>query len=168
MDRKRCRLRANQSGSRIANQSELVRAFSCPSNRQSNVAFEHRCLQLRALSALPQCSSVQYPIPDGPPVRTFAARNGARDADKLGAHLIGRQSDLRITVSSEIDELEVRSQIRLDSDRARLRSRLFAYSKHARTPCFSSMLKVQSGFAPASLSARNSGRSGASFGSLCS
>ena len=28
-----------------------------PSNRQSNVAFEHRCLQLRALSALPQCSS---------------------------------------------------------------------------------------------------------------
>ena len=29
-----------------------------PSNRQSNVAFEHRCLQLRALSALPQCSSV--------------------------------------------------------------------------------------------------------------
>jgi hypothetical protein len=61
-----------------------------PSNRQSNVSFEHRCLQLRALSALPQCSSVQYPIPDGPPVRTFAARNGARDADKLGAHLIGR------------------------------------------------------------------------------
>jgi hypothetical protein len=29
-----------------------------PSNRQSNVAFEHRCLQPRALSALPQCSSV--------------------------------------------------------------------------------------------------------------
>jgi len=27
-----------------------------PSHRQSNVAFEHRCLQLRALSALPQCS----------------------------------------------------------------------------------------------------------------
>src|SRR5215213_2770174 len=84
-----------------------------PSNRQSNVAFEHRCLQLRALSALPQCSNVQYPIPDGPPVRSFAARNGAWDTDKLGAHLIGRQLDLRITVSSKIYELEVRSQIRV-------------------------------------------------------
>ena len=84
-----------------------------PSDRQSNIAFEHRCLQLRALSALPQCSSVQCPIPDGPPVRTFAARNGARDADKLGAHLIGRQSDLRMTVSAQIDELEVRSDIRV-------------------------------------------------------
>ena len=27
------------------------------SNRQSSVAFENRCLQLRALFALPQCSS---------------------------------------------------------------------------------------------------------------
>src|SRR6185503_5456625 len=83
------------------------------SNRQSNVAFKHRCLHLRALSALPQCRGVQYPIPDGPPVRTFAARNGARDADKLGAHLIGRQLNLRITVSSKIDELEVQSQVRV-------------------------------------------------------
>ena len=45
----------------------------------------------------------------GPPVRFFAARNRARDADKLGAHLIGRQADLRVAVSSQIDELEVRS-----------------------------------------------------------
>src|ERR1044072_7771881 len=52
-------------------------------------------------------------MPDGPPVRSFAARNGARDADKLGAHLIGRQLHLRITVSSKIYELEVRSQIRI-------------------------------------------------------
>ena len=36
----------------------------------------------------------------------------------------------------------------LDSDRARFRSKLFAYSRHERTPCLSSMLKVQSGFAP--------------------
>src|SRR6185436_15902453 len=36
----------------------------------------------------------------------------------------------------------------LDSDRARLRSKLFAYSRHERTPCFASMLYVQSGFAP--------------------
>ena len=56
----------------------------------------------------------------------------------------------------------------LDSDRARLRSKLFAYSRHERTPCLSSMLKVQSGFAPSPLSARNSGRSGVSFGRLCS
>src|SRR5580765_3097159 len=75
-----------------------------PSNRQSNVAFEHRCLQLRALSALPQCSSVQYPIPDGAAVRSVAARNGTRDADELGAHLLGRQLDLRVAVSSKIDE----------------------------------------------------------------
>src|SRR4051794_25603705 len=84
-----------------------------PSNRQSNVAFEHGCLQLRALAALPQCSSVQYPIPDGPPVCSFAARDWARDADKLGAHLSGRQLDPRITVSTKIDELEVRSQLRI-------------------------------------------------------
>src|SRR6185503_10179452 len=83
------------------------------SNRQSNVAFEHRCLQLRTLSTLPQCSGVQYPIPDWPTVRSLAARNGARNANELGAHLIGRQSDLRITMSSKIYELEVRSQIRV-------------------------------------------------------
>src|SRR5262249_29159190 len=67
----------------------------------------------RAIPAFPQCSRVKYPIPDGPAVRSFAARNGARDADKLRAHLLGRQLDLRITVSSEIDELEVRSEIRV-------------------------------------------------------
>ena len=53
------------------------------------------------------------PVPDGPAVRFFAPRNGARDTDKLGPHRIGRQSDLRITMSSKIDELEVRSQIRV-------------------------------------------------------
>src|SRR5678816_1904225 len=81
------------------------------SNRQSNVAFEHRRLQLRALSALPQCGSVRYPIPHGPSVRSFAARNRAWDADKLGAHLSGRQLDLRITMPSKVHELEVRSEI---------------------------------------------------------
>src|SRR6185503_20531131 len=83
------------------------------SNRQSNVAFEHRCLQLRALSALPQCRGVQYPIPDRPAVRSVAASNGAWDADELGAHLIGRQPDLRIAVSSQIEEREVRRDIRV-------------------------------------------------------
>jgi hypothetical protein len=38
---------------------EGLMAFTVsPSNRQSNVPLEHRGLQLRALSALPQCSSV--------------------------------------------------------------------------------------------------------------
>src|SRR6185436_12916599 len=82
-----------------------------PSNRQSDVAFEHRRLQLRALSALPQCGRVQDSIPDRPAVRSVAARNGARDADELGAHLLGRQSDLRIAVSSQIEEREVRGEI---------------------------------------------------------
>src|SRR5204862_413703 len=81
------------------------------SNRQPDVPFENRCLQLRALSALPQCSGEDDAIPDWSAVGSFAARNGARDADELGAHLFGRQSDLRITVSSEIEKLEVRSQI---------------------------------------------------------
>src|SRR6185436_14784892 len=44
---------------------------------------------------------------------SLTTRNRARYADKLGAHLISRQSDLRITVSSKIDELEVRRQIRV-------------------------------------------------------
>jgi hypothetical protein len=52
---------------------------------------------------------VQGPVPEWPAVRFFVPRNRAGDADKLGAHLIGRQSDLRITVSPQIDELEVRS-----------------------------------------------------------
>src|SRR4051812_18529101 len=52
-------------------------------------------------------------LPEWAAVRFFAPRNGARDADKLGAHRIGGQSDLRIAVSSKIDELEVRSQIRV-------------------------------------------------------
>jgi hypothetical protein len=54
-------------------------------------------------------SRVHGPIPEWPAVRFFAPRNGARDADKLGAHLIGRQADLRVAVSCQIDELEVRS-----------------------------------------------------------
>ncbi len=53
------------------------------------------------------------PIPEWPAVRFFAPRNGARDADELGAHLGGGQADLCIAVSSQIDELEVRSQIRV-------------------------------------------------------
>jgi hypothetical protein len=45
---------------RIPKESQIARLTRSldASNRQSNVAFEHRCLQLRALSALPQCSSV--------------------------------------------------------------------------------------------------------------
>ena len=88
-------------------------------DRQSNVAFEHRCLQLRRLSLLPQLGGVGDPIAEGPAVRAFAARNRARDADELGAHLIGRQSDLRIAVSSQIDELEVRREIRVGQRPAR-------------------------------------------------
>src|SRR5262245_7479277 len=87
--------------------------FECRSNRQSSVAFENRGPELRALAALPERGRVQDAIADWPAVRSFATRNGTRDADKLGAHLIGRQSDLRITVSAQIDELEVRSHIRV-------------------------------------------------------
>ena len=44
-----------------------------------------------------------------PAVRFFAPRYRAGNADKLGGYLIGRRSDLRISVSSQIGELEVRS-----------------------------------------------------------
>src|SRR6185436_11780450 len=83
------------------------------SDRQSDVALEHRCLELRALSALPQPGGVHDSIAEGSSVGRFAARDGARDADELGAHLIGRQSDLGIAVSSQIKERKVRSQIRI-------------------------------------------------------
>ncbi len=83
------------------------------SNAQAGISFQDLLNEDGLLSALPQGGGVQDAIPDWPAVRFFAPRNGARDADELGAHLIGRQSDLRITVSAEIDELEVRSQIRV-------------------------------------------------------
>src|SRR4051794_30979739 len=56
---------------------------------------------------------MHYPIPERPTVRSLAAHNGTRDAHELGAYLIGRQSHLRVTVPSKIDELEVRSVIRI-------------------------------------------------------
>jgi hypothetical protein len=40
----------------------------------------------------PQRNPVQGPIPEWIAVRFFAPRNRARDADKLGPHLIGRQA----------------------------------------------------------------------------
>ena len=56
---------------------------------------------------------VHGPIPEWPAVGFFATSNRARDADELGAHFVDRQSDLCITVAAEIDELEVRSEIRV-------------------------------------------------------
>ena len=82
-----------------------------PSHRQANVPFEHRCLQLWALSALPQCGSVQYPIPDWPAVRPFAPYNGPRNEHELGPHFIAREPNLRIAMAAKIDELEVRGKV---------------------------------------------------------
>src|SRR6185369_8027707 len=53
------------------------------------------------------------PIPEGPAVRFFAPYNGARNADKLGAHLIGRQLDLRVSVTARVNELEMRRKLRV-------------------------------------------------------
>src|SRR5262249_24779479 len=52
-------------------------------------------------------------IPDGSAVRSLAARDGAWDAHKLGAHLSGRHLHLRVAVTSKIYEFEVRSEIRV-------------------------------------------------------
>src|SRR5262245_42506055 len=68
------------------------------SNCQSNVAFEHRYPQPWALSAFPECGSVQYPIPDRSAVWSFAPYNGPRNAHELGPHLIAREPDLRIAM----------------------------------------------------------------------
>ena len=59
---------------------------------------------------------MQDPIPDWPAVRFFTPRNRARDADELGAHRIGRQADLGVAVSAEIDELDILKAVTTKKD----------------------------------------------------
>src|SRR5437868_14320182 len=61
----------------------------------------------RRSSTMQQCARFDTGAARRP---VFAPCNGAQDANKLGPHLIGPQSDLRISVSSRIHEFEVRSE----------------------------------------------------------
>src|SRR3954471_15041520 len=56
----------------------------------------------------------------------------------------------------------------LETACARFRSKLLAYSRHERTPCFTSILLVQSGFGEPGRSTRYNCRKGNLLGGRCS
>src|SRR3954463_12400104 len=56
----------------------------------------------------------------------------------------------------------------LETARARFKSKLFAYSRHERTPCFTHILYVQSGFVEPGRSTRYNCRKGNLLGGRCS
>ncbi|MGZ3183509.1 MAG: cytochrome b/b6 domain-containing protein [Telluria sp.] len=83
------------------------------SERESHVAFQHLGLQPRPRPALPQGGGVPHAVPERAAVRPLAARDRTGNAHELGAHLLGRQADLRVTVPAHVDEFQVRRQLRI-------------------------------------------------------
>src|SRR5438477_3843091 len=101
------------SGARNGVKSKYLTFAGSRLDAEVSVSFQDALSQHRLLAFTPQLRVMRDAVVDRAAVWFFATRNGARDADELSAHLIGRQSDLCVAVSAQIDELEVRSQIRV-------------------------------------------------------
>src|SRR6478735_2017118 len=83
------------------------------SDRKADVAFDHLLLQTWTFASFPQLRTVQDPISQRPAIRSFAARDGTRDTDELGAHFGARQAYRRIAVPARVEEFEVGREVRI-------------------------------------------------------
>src|SRR3954453_8473785 len=77
-------------------------------DRKAGLAFDDLLNQLWPLARLPQLRRVCDTVTERAAIGLSAARNRAGDADELGSHLIAAEPNLRVAVTTEIDELEVR------------------------------------------------------------
>src|SRR6185436_1392496 len=70
-------------------------------------------LEMRPLARSPQLGDMRDAVAYRPAVRARAAADRPRDAHELRPHFIAREPNLRVAVAAEIDELEVRRELRV-------------------------------------------------------
>src|ERR1044072_5293943 len=92
--------------------SAYPQAFSM-SDRQSDVAFQNLLLEARPLGRSPQLGDMRDAVAYRPAIRARAAADRPRDAHELGSHLFAGEAELRVAVAAQVNELEVRSKLRV-------------------------------------------------------
>src|SRR5690242_1607577 len=88
-------------------------AVPAPSDRQSDIAFQHPLLEARPLARSPQLGDMRDTVAYRPAVRARAAADGPRDAHELGSHRVPGEAHRRIAVAAHVDELEMRRKLRV-------------------------------------------------------